>query len=357
MPKSTTEPMKRNNSILTYCDAIRIGFEHLLSRHPNVFVIGQGVWSPWYVGNSMTDLDKKFGKERVIDSPVSEQACTGVAVGASLCGYRPIVVHPRVDFMLYGMDAIVNQAAKWSHMLGGQAHPAVVIRAIVNRGGEQGAQHSQALHAWFAHIPGLRVVMPYSPQDARDLLIAATLCDDPVVYIDDRWLYEQSEIVDPAAPIVEQDLRMIGPQVIRAGKDITLVAASHSTMLSMEAAAKLTEQGIDAEVVDLRVLNPLDATEIIKSVRKTGRLIAVDGGWANCGLAGEVIARVMESIEPSQLRSAPRRITLPDAPAPTSKPLESAYYPAAQSIVKLAQELVLSSSTINKRYIRHETFT
>ena len=129
-----------------YGTAILEAFEYLLENYPEVFVIGQGLWSPWYVGNSMTNLDKKFGVERIIDTPVSESACTGAAVGASLAGMKPIVVHPRMDFMLYAMDAIVNQASKWSHMLGGQAHPGVTIRGIINRGGEQGAQHSQALH-------------------------------------------------------------------------------------------------------------------------------------------------------------------------------------------------------------------
>src|SRR5215510_1769764 len=184
-----------------YGSAIREGFEYLLAQYPEVFTIGQGLWSPWYVGNSMTDLDKQFGRERVIDTPVSELACTGAAVGASLCGYRPIVVHPRMDFMVLAADQIINQAAKWSHMLGGQASPALTIRAIINRGGEQGAQHSQALHSWFAHIPGLRVVMPATVADARDLLIASVLCPDPVIYIDDRWLYD---LEDDLPPIVER---------------------------------------------------------------------------------------------------------------------------------------------------------
>ena len=177
-----------------YGTALLAGFEWLLDKHPEVFVIGQGLWSPWYVGNSMTDLDKKFGVERIIDTPVSESAVTGAAVGAALAGKKPIVVHPRMDFMLYAMDAIVNQAAKWRHMIGGQAEVPVTIRGIVNRGGEQGAQHSQALHSWFAHIPGLRVVMPASVADARDLLIASVLSPDPVVFIDDRWLYAQEEM-------------------------------------------------------------------------------------------------------------------------------------------------------------------
>ena len=146
-----TDMTKKTSS--NYGSAIREGFAYLLEKYPEVFVIGQGLWSPWYVGNSMTDLDKEFGIERIIDTPVAESACTGAAVGAALAGMKPIMVHPRMDFMLYAMDAIVNQAAKWSSMMGGQAHAGVTIRAIINRGGEQGAQHSQALHAMVRSYP------------------------------------------------------------------------------------------------------------------------------------------------------------------------------------------------------------
>jgi pyruvate dehydrogenase E1 component beta subunit len=180
-----------------------------------------------------------------------------------------------MDFMLYAMDAIVNQAAKWSHMFGGQAHPSLTIRGIINRGGEQGAQHSQALHSWFAHIPGLRVVMPATVADARDLLIASVLCKDPVIYIDDRWLYSQT---DELREIQELDLRSVGPQCLYAGTDISIVASGYSTLLALEAKNKLTTQGVSAEVIDLRVLNPFDPTAIVESVRKTGRLLALDGG-------------------------------------------------------------------------------
>jgi pyruvate dehydrogenase E1 component beta subunit len=328
---------------INYGASILAAFEYLLARYPEVFVIGQGLWSPWYVGSSMTDLDKKFGKHRIIDTPVSELACTGAGVGAALAGMRPIVVHPRIDFMLYAMDAVVNQAAKWSHMIGGQAHPAVVIRAIVNRGGEQGAQHSQSLHSWFSHIPGLRVVMPYTPTDARDLLIASTLCDDPVMYIDDRWLY--SEECDDS-PIRELDLRTIGPQCLRAGKDITLVGSGYSTHLCMVAASLLEAGHISAEVFDLRVLNPLDCSDIARSVEKTGRLVVVDGSWSNCGMAGEVIAQVCERIAPRALRAAPQRVTLPAAPAPTSKPLETAYYPTAEQVADVAKRLFESAGKV-----------
>jgi len=330
---------------VSYGSAIRAGFEYLLARHPEVFVIGQGLWSPWYVGNSMTDLDMQFGTERIIDTPVSELACTGAAVGASLYGYRPVVVHPRMDFMLYGMDAIVNQAAKWSHMVGGQAHPAVTIRGIINRGGEQGAQHSQALHAWFAHIPGLRVVMPATPRDARDLLIAAVLCDDPVLYIDDRWLYELEEELPP---VCETDLRREGPRSARSGCDVTLVGSGYTTHLCLQAAQELEARGVSAEVVDLRVLNPLDARLVVDSVARTGRLCVVDGGWRNCGMAGEVIARVTESLDPAALKASPVRLTLPDAPAPTSRALEAGYYAKTGDIVEAAVKLTVQAGMLVK---------
>lgn len=324
-------------SRISYGAAIREAFVYLLDHHPEVFVIGQGLWAKWYVGNTMTDLDKLYGPERIMDSPVSEQACTGAAVGASLCGYRPIVVHPRMDFMLYAMDALVNQAAKWSHMLGGQAHPAVTVRAIINRGGEQGAQHSQALHAWFAHVPGLRVVMPATPRDARDLLISAVLCDDPVLYIDDRWLYEWE---DDLPPIVESPLEREGPRVLRSGGEVTLVGVGYGTRLCLRAAQTLAADGIQAEVIDLRVLNPLDASSIVASVKRTGRLLVVDGGWRTCGMAGEIIARVSENLPPGLLKQAPRRLTLPDAPAPTSAPLERDYYFAEHDIINAVRALL-----------------
>ena len=322
-----------------YGTAILSAFEYLLENYPEVFVIGQGLWSPWYVGNSMTDLDKKFGVERVIDTPVSESACTGAAVGASLAGMRPIVVHPRMDFMLYAMDAVVNQAAKWSHMLGGQSHPSVTIRSIINRGGEQGAQHSQALHAWFAHVPGLRVVMPSTVADARDLLIASVLCNDPVMYIDDRWLYDQE---DELSPVVELDLAVQKPKVNIVGSDITIVASGHASLLAREAEKLLSCEGVSTEVIDVRVLNPLHAEEIIESVKKTKSLLVVDSGWISGGYSAEIIAKVVEQLPADCLRHAPVRVALPDAPAPTSRVLEKTYYTSTDDVVKAVKKILNS---------------
>jgi acetoin:2,6-dichlorophenolindophenol oxidoreductase subunit beta len=329
--------MNRANNDYSYGTAILSAFDYLLDKYPEVFIIGQGLWSPWYVGNSMTDLDKKFGIERVIDTPVSESACTGAAVGASLAGMRPIVMHPRIDFMLYAMDAIVNQAAKWSYMFGGQAHPAVTIRGIINRGGEQGAQHSQSLQSWFAHIPGLRVVMPSTVADARDLLIASVICNDPVIYLDDRWLYEQT---DRLSPIVELDLSKEGPRFLTEGSDLTIVGSSYATYLAMQAKNVLLDEGISSEIIDLRVLNPFKPNIIIESVKKTGRLLVVDGGWRTCGMSAEVISTVIENLPPNTLKKSPVRLTLPDSPAPTSSNLEKKYYPTSQDIVDIARDLL-----------------
>jgi pyruvate/2-oxoglutarate/acetoin dehydrogenase E1 component len=320
-----------------YGTAILAAFEYLLKNYPEVFVIGQGLWSPWYVGNSMTDLDKKFGIERIIDTPVSESACTGAAIGASLCGMKPIVVHPRMDFMIYAMDAIVNQAAKWSHMFGGQAHPGLTIRSIINRGGEQGAQHSQALHSWFANVPGLRVVMPSTVADARDLLIAAVLCNDPVLYIDDRWLYEQE---DELPPILEIDLASQGPVVSVPGSDITIVASGHSSLLARQSSQQLLNRKISAEVIDVRVLNPFNVEKIVKSVEKTRNLLVVDSGFLSGGFSAEIISKIVERVSVDCLNNPPVRVALPDAPAPSSRVLEKNYYTSNKDIVKAVKKIL-----------------
>ena len=310
-----------------------------MKEYPEVFVIGQGVWSPWYVGKTMTDLDKIFKKSRIIDTPVSEAVTTGAALGASLSGMKPIVVHPRMDFMLYCVDQIVNQAAKWSHMFGGECNsPCLTIRSIINRGGEQGAQHSQALHSWFAHIPGLRVVMPSTVEDARDLLISSVLSPDPVIYIDDRWLYSQEELV---SPIEIKDLSQEVPKVLHEGTDLTVVASGYTTALALKAinTYKKIDSSSSIELIDLRVLNPIRPEIIYDSVRKTGRLICIDGGWSSCGIPSEIIALVCEK-QSSLLKRNPKRLCLPNCSAPTSKTLENAYYMDEKNVLSCFDEIL-----------------
>jgi len=317
---------------LTYAQAIREAHEQLLERDRRVFVIGQGLWSPWYAGGSLEDLDRTFGRHRVLDSPVSENAVTGLAVGAALAGMRPIVFHPRMDFMLLAMDPIVNQAANWSYLFAGRVSVPLVVRAVVNRGGEQGAQHSQALHAFFMHVPGLKVVMPATPADAKGLLAAAVADPDPVLYIDDRWLYSSE------GPVAEELYQTpIGQAAIRrAGTDVTLIAISSMARLAIEAAQELARHGIDAEVIDLRSLKPWDQTTVLASVAKTGRAVVADPGWRTGGASAEIAATIAREAF-DDLIAPVERVALPDAPAPSSRAEERAYYPDAQSIVEAAR--------------------
>jgi acetoin:2,6-dichlorophenolindophenol oxidoreductase subunit beta len=317
---------------ISYVEAICEAHAQLLAEDERVFVIGQGLWSPWYVGGSMNGLERQFGRDRLIDSPVSENAITGAAVGAALAGMRPIVVHPRMDFMALALDPIINQAANWSYMFAGQIGVPLVIRPIINRGGEQGAQHSQALQAFFCHVPGIKVVMPATPEDAKGMLIAAVYDGNPVMYIDDRWLYNVS------GPVPEEKYQTpLGVAAVRrAGTDVTIVASSYMTGQAVAAAETLSQRGIDAEVIDLRTVKPWDKTTVTESVLKTGRLVVADSGWANGGVAAEIVATIAARAL-GRLKSPPVRVCLPDTPAPMSKRLEAAYYPNANSLVAAVQ--------------------
>ncbi len=318
--------------ILTYAQAIREAHAQLLHSDPRVFVIGQGLWSPWYAGSSLENLDKEFGKRRILDSPVSENAVTGLAVGAALAGMRPILFHPRMDFMVLGMDALINQAANWSYLFGGQTGVPLVARAVINRGAEQGAQHSQALHSFFLHVPGIKVVMPSTPADAKGLLVAAVEDANPVLYIDDRWLYEElGEVPEEMASVP------IGSAAVRRkGSDVTLIGISTMAREAVRAAATLEREGIDAEVIDLRSLKPWDQETVIASVRKTGRAVVADPGWRTGGASAEIAATIAERAFDA-LRAPVERVALPDAPAPTSRAEEAAYYPGALHIADAAR--------------------
>jgi len=320
---------------VTYAQAINEAIYQTMEQDNRVFVIGQGCTSPWYVGNTCQGLIQKFGKIRVIDTPVSENAITGAAIGAAIVGMRPIVVHPRMDFMMYAMDPIINEAANWHYMFGGKSCVPVVIWSIINRGGEQAAQHSQALHAFFTHVPGLKVVMPATPYDAKGLMIAAIKDDNPVVYIDDRWLYSLEGFVPKEVYSIP-----IGKGIIRKkGKDVTLVTASYMVQESIRASECLEKEGIGVEVIDLRSVKPLDRALIFKSLRKTKKLVVVDGGWKTCGLAAEISALTSENMF-KYLKAPIERVTLPDSPAPASQALERSYYPNKENIITAVKKVV-----------------
>ncbi len=325
---------------LKYSEAIFESFYQLLEKDSDVVIIGQGLWSPWYVGATMTDLEKKFGKDRILDTPVSENATTGVAIGAAMTGKKPIVVHPRMDFMLLAMDPIINQASNWSYLFEGAVNVPVVIRSIINRGGEQGAQHSQALQSFFMHVPGIKVVMPATPADAKGLMISAVNDGNPVMFIDDRWCYDRS------GPVAEkmQPIPLGEGEIIRSGEDVTVVATSYLVNEAEICAQEMDREGISIEVINLRTIKPWDREIVIKSVMKTGRLIIADTGWIQGGIAAEISSHISGNMF-SKLKSPIIRVGLPNIPAPCSRTLEEVYYPKSNTIKK-AIEVAISNSAI-----------
>ena len=266
---------------LKFNQAINEATDLCMAADPRVQIMGLGVPDPKGLFGSTGGLQSKYGEERVSDLPCSENGMTGVAIGCALAGMRPILTHQRVDFAMLTLEQIVNQAAKWHYMFGGRMRVPLVIRMIIGRGWGQGPQHSQSLQAWFAHVPGLKVVMPSTPYDAKGLLVASIEDDNPVVVLEHRWLYNIS------GPVPEGMYRVpIGKaRVMREGTDVTLVATSYMALEAFRAAEMLAVQGVSAEVVDVRSLRPWDEETVVASAAKTGRLIVTDTGWAAVGFA------------------------------------------------------------------------
>jgi pyruvate/2-oxoglutarate/acetoin dehydrogenase E1 component len=321
--------------ILTYAEALREATAQEMRRNPDVLVLGIGVDDFKGTYGTTKGLVEEFGPERCFDTPLSEDAMTGAAIGMALAGLRPIHVHIRMDFLLLGMNQIVNIAAKLRYMYGGQVSVPIVVRSVVGRSWGQGAQHSQALHALFMHVPGLRVVMPTTPYDAKGLLLSSLRHPDPVMFIEHRILHTQK------GPVPEEDYTVpFGKaRVLAEGKDVTLVGVSYTNVECLRARALLREAGIDAEVVDPVSLSPLDSDTILRSVEKTGRLLVVDNGWTFCGASAEILAQAAERFQGrKELRL--RRMGFEPVPCPTTKNLENEYYPHTRKIAAAAHELV-----------------
>ncbi|MFC1984901.1 alpha-ketoacid dehydrogenase subunit beta [Chloroflexota bacterium] len=320
---------------LSYVAAIREALELALTRDERVFVMGQGVDDPTGMFGITLNLHKKYGKNRVFDSPLSENALTGVAIGAALAGMRPVYMHNRPDFLLLAMDQIVNHASKWSYMFGGRVHVPIVIWATVGRGWGGGAQHTQTLQGLFTHIPGLRLVMPSTPRDAKGLLITSIADSNPVIILEHRWLLRQTGYVPEGLYTIP-----FGRGVIkRTGKDVTIVAISQMVVEALGAAQVLQERDIDIEVIDPRTLKPLDEEIILNSVQKTGRLIIADTGWKTGGASAEIAALVAEKGF-EYLKSPIRRVAAPDIPTPASYVLEDKFYPGKADIISCCLEML-----------------
>jgi acetoin:2,6-dichlorophenolindophenol oxidoreductase subunit beta len=319
---------------INYAKAILEGTDQCLTNDPSVYIIGLGVTDPKGVFGTTVGLEKKHGSKRVLDMPVAENGMTGIAIGSAIVGMRPIMTHQRIDFMLLALDQIINNAAKWRYMFGGKMKVPLVIRLIIGKGWGQGPQHSQSLQALFAHIAGLKVVMPATAYDAKGLMIAAVEDDNPVIFIEHRWLH------NVFGPVPEEMYRVeIGKaRKIKEGKDLTIVASSNMTLEALKAAKYLEKDKIEVEVVDLRTIKPLDRETIIESVKKTGRLLVLDGAWKSFGVSAEVIATVSESCA-SMLKANPLRVTFPDVPTPTSRALANYYYPRTIDIINAARKM------------------
>jgi pyruvate/2-oxoglutarate/acetoin dehydrogenase E1 component len=320
---------------LKFFQALNEATDLCMDKDPSVYIMGLGVPDPKGIFGSTLGLQQKYGSMRVTDMPVSENAMTGVAIGSAMVGMRPIITHQRIDFALLAMEQMVNQAAKWHYMFGGQMCVPLVVRMIVGRGWGQGAQHSQSLESWFAHVPGLKVVMPTTPYDAKGLLISSIEDNNPIIFIEHRWLY------NVAGNVPEGIYRVpIGKaRIVKSGSDITIAATSYMALESIRAADVLDKDGVSAEIIDIRTLKPLDSDAIIESVKKTGRLIIVDSGCITGGIGAEVAARVVEEAF-NDLKCPIKRIGLPDSPGPTSPALSQYYYPRTKHILEAVREVL-----------------
>lgn len=321
------------NRELPFSQAIFEATDQMMGLDPKVYIIGLGVPDPKGLFGTTLGLEKKYGNERVLDMPISENALTGVCIGSALMGMRPIMTHQRVDFFLLALDQLINNGAKWHFMFGGQAKVPLVIRILIGRGWGQGPQHSQTLHSLFAHIPGLKVVMPSNPYDAKGLLISAIEDDNPVIFLEHRWLHNIFGEVPEAVYRVP-----IGKaKVMKEGKDITVISSSHMTLESFRALSWL--DGCSVELIDLRTIRPFDKETLFNSVKKTGRVLVVDQDWKTGGFAAEILSSITEELFPF-LKAAPQRLTYPDYPCPTSWHLSNYYYPTAKDIALKVLEML-----------------
>jgi len=320
---------------LTQIDAIRETLYQEMERDDRVLVIGLGVDDPKAILGSTRGLAERFGPDRVMDTPLSEDGMTGACIGMAMAGLRPVHVHIRVDFLMLAMNQIVNVAAKSMHMSGGQQPVPLVVRAIIGRSWGQGAQHSQALHSMFMHVPGLKVVAPSTPLDAKGALAYAIRDDNPAIFFEHRMLHGFKSVV-PAGEVLQGPGRC---RVLRTGGDLTLVGISYMVPECLRAAEWLSTVGIECEVLDPVWLSPLDVEGINASVTKTGRLLVADNAWLQCGASAEIVAAACEALG-TKRRITVGRVGFAPTPCPTSPPLEAAFYASATSIAREAFRLV-----------------
>jgi len=312
---------------IIYLMALNEALQQEMERDPTIFVTGEDVGQHPPMGVTLGML-QKFGPQRVVDTPISESAILGLAVGAAAAGLRPVVEIMFIDFLFVAFDQVINQMAKMRYMFGGKAKLPIVVRCPCGGGFQMAAQHSQSLEAMLCHIPGLKVVMPATPYDAKGLLTAAIRDDNPVFCLEHKKCYTLSGDV----PQEQYEVPLGVAEVKRPGSDVTIVATSYMVHEALQAADQLAGRGIEAEVIDPRTLLPLDMDTILTSVRKTHRVVIVHEAVKFCGIGGEIAAQIAETAFDA-LEAPPLRVAAPFSPVPFSAPLEEAYLPNAQDIV------------------------
>ena len=320
---------------IKFSEAILEATDCCMEADPTVFIIGLGVPDPGGIFGTTKGLQDKYGNDRVMDMPLSENCMTGVITGAALNGFRPILTHQRVEFSLLSIDQIVNQAAKWYYMNAGQQNVPIVIKMVIGRGWGQGPQHAQSLESWFGHIPGLKVVMPSNPYDAKGLLISSIQDNNPVIFLEHRWLHNLTDEV----PAKKYNVPIGKARIAKEGNDITLVSHSYMVIEALRCAQMLEKHGISVEVVDLRSIRPLDKETILDSVSKTKRILVADNGWVHFGVSSEIIALVTESIF-DELLCSPVRVGIIDVPSPSSRELAIHTYPRVQNLMQKIAEIL-----------------
>ncbi len=321
---------------MSYGEAIREALDDALAKYPEMLLIGEGVPDPKTIFGTTQGLQEKYGAERVLDMPLAENGMTGMCIGAALAGMRPVLVHQRIDFALLSVDQLVNNAAKWRYMFDGQQQVPLVIRVIIGRGWGQGPQHSQSLQAMFAQVPGLKVVMPTTAGDAYHFMLEAIADNNPVLFIEHRWLHHIQGEVDKQRPAAG----LSGAALLRQGSDITLAAFSHMSIEALKAATVLAKYGVDAEVVDMRCLSTLDVDSVAHSLAKTGgKLVVADCAPEMASMGHQLLSKLVLAHGHS-LQQAPRLVAYPNHPVPTSHFVANQYYPGAEQIASTVLEML-----------------
>ncbi len=328
------EPDPTQGRVLSYAQSLNESLNTALEDDSSVIVMGQGVDDPSAMFGATKGLQDRFGNERVFDTPLSEEGMMGVCTGAAMRGLRPVYMHNRPDFILLAFNQLITHASKCHFMDNGLTKVPLVVWAAIGRGWGSGAQHSQAIQGLLVGVPGLKIVMPSTPYDAKGLMLQAIEDNSPTLIFEHRWLMKKSGFVPK-----ERYLVPIGRGVCRReGRHLTIVGASHAIELAYQASKLLSEVGVEVEVIDLRSIQPLDNEIIEDSVKKTGRLLVVDTGWAIGGVCAEIGCRAAEKWF-SYLKGPVRRVGLPDVPTPAGFALEQYYYPTANDIADIAKEM------------------